>query len=49
MTPLDVSTKKVRRELNDMEKEELELGVMVLHEVSMTQCLVAGLELEEAQ
>ncbi len=45
----DVTVATVRRELIQMEEQELALGAMPLHEVSLSQFLVNGLELEEAQ
>ncbi|KLO10990.1 hypothetical protein SCHPADRAFT_831771 [Schizopora paradoxa] len=44
-----VSVSQVRQELAKEEENELSLGVMPLHEVSLSQFLVNGLELEEAQ
>lgn len=41
---------KVRQELRQEEEDSLKSGnSLVLHEVSMTQFLLHGLELEEAQ
>ncbi len=39
----------VRHELAQDEDRELDLGIMPLHEVSLSQFLVNGMELEEAQ
>lgn len=45
----DVTLISVRRDLLAEEKEELASGVMPVHDVSATQFLVTGLELEEQQ
>lgn len=39
----------VRRDLLAEKNEELALGVMLVHDLSVTQFLVTGLELEEQQ
>ncbi len=44
-----ITTAQVRRELAQEEERDLALGLMPLHEVSLSQFLVNGLELEEAQ
>ena len=46
---IDISLMKVRQDLNREEERQLSLGSAPLHEVSATQFLVTGLELEEAQ
>lgn len=49
MSNIVVTIAKVRQELAQDEEKELSLGTMPLHEVSLSQFLVNGLELEEAQ
>ena len=44
-----VTAAEVRRDLAQEEERELALGVMPLHEVSLSQFLVNGMELEDAQ
>lgn len=45
----EITVNQVRRDLALEEERELALGAMPLHEVSLSQFLVNGLELEEAQ
>lgn len=40
---------QVRRELSAEDERELATGMVPLHEISASQFLVAGLEIEEAQ
>lgn len=40
---------QVRAELNQDEERQLSLGVMPVHEISSSQFLLNGIELEEAQ
>jgi len=44
-----ITTAQVRRELAQEEENELALGITPLHEVSLSQFLLNGLELEDAQ
>ncbi len=46
---LVITFAQVRRELAQDEDRELDLGILSLHEVSLSQFLVNGMELEEVQ
>ncbi len=44
-----ITLAQVRHEISQEEQREFALGMMPLHEVSLSQLLVNGLELEDAQ
>ena len=44
-----MSLTRLRRDLNKEDERDLERGDTILHQVSMAQFLLTGLELEEAQ